>query len=119
MRGRTAALAIAVAMLLGSVSGRAQQQPIYGCGTAISCRPLGFSTNGPSGTGGVGFGVGLSFEPGFQVRIVAPPTPTPTPEKLRIFHRGISLLPPTSAPTPTPTPPPPPPTTPSSVSPRR
>jgi len=84
----------------------AQQQPIYGCGTAVSCRPLGFSasTSGPSGTGGLGFGVGLAFDPGFQFRIVVPPKPTPTPEKFRIFHKGISLLPPTAVPTPTPTP---------------
>ena len=104
MRVRTAALALATAMIPAPLAIIAQQQPIYGCGTAVSCRPLGFSTNGPSGTGGVGFGVGLAFEPGFQFRVVVPPMPTPTPEKFRIFHKGISLLPPTPVPSPTPTP---------------
>jgi hypothetical protein len=94
----------------------AQQQPTYGCGTAISCRPLGFSTNGPSGTGSMLFGVGASFDPGFKFSligvhtIVIAPRPTPAVERGRLFRLGVSLLPPTATPEPTPPPTPPPPT---------
>jgi hypothetical protein len=100
----------------------AQQQPAYGCGTAISCRPLGFSTNGPSGTGSMLFGVAAGFDPGFKFSligvhtIVIAPRPTPAVERGRLFRLGVSLLPPTATPEPTapPTPPPtPPPPTPS------
>ena len=90
----------------------AQQQPIYGCGTAISCRPLGFSTNGPSGTGSMLFGVAAGFDPGFKLSvigahtIVIAPRPTPAVERGQLFRLGVSLLPPTPAPTPVPTPPP-------------
>jgi len=90
----------------------AQQQPIQGCGTAISCRPLGFSTNGPSGTGSMVFGVAAGFDPGFKLSvigmhtIVIAPRPTSAVERGRLFRLGVSLLPPTPAPTPVPTPPP-------------
>jgi hypothetical protein len=88
----------------------AQQQPIYGCGTAISCRPLGNSTNGPSGTGSMLFGVAAGFDPGFKLSIVGAhtiviaPRPTPAVERGRLFRLGVSLLPPTPTPTPAPTP---------------
>src|SRR5512132_3697249 len=100
------------AMALAPLLTMAQQQPIHGCGTAISCRPLGFSTNGPSGTGGTLFGVAAGFDPGFRLSvigthtIVIAPRPTPAVERGRLFRLGVSLLPPTPAPTPVPTPPP-------------
>jgi hypothetical protein len=90
----------------------AQQQPIQGCGTAISCRPLGFSTNGPSGTGSMLFGVAAGFDPGFKLSIIGShtiviaPRPNPPVERGQLFRLGVSLLPPTPAPTPVPTPPP-------------
>lgn len=94
----------------------AQQEPIHGCGTAISCRPLGFSASGPSGTGSVLFGVGASFDPGFKFSvigvhtIVIAPRSTPAVDRGQLFRLGVSLLPPTR--TPEPTPPPTPPTPP-------
>jgi hypothetical protein len=100
------------AMALAPLLTLAQQQPIQGCGTAISCRPLGFSTNGPSGTGSMLFGVAAGFDPGFKLSvigahtIVIAPRPNPAVERGQLFRLGVSLLPPTPAPTPVPTPPP-------------
>ena len=104
------------AMMWAPLVTLAQQQPIQGCGTAISCRPLGFSTNGPSGTGSTLFGVGVGFDPGFKLSIIGghtiviAPRPTPAVERGRLFRLGVSLLPPTATPEPTPPPTPPPPT---------
>ena len=100
------------AMVFAPLLTVAQQQPIQGCGTAISCRPLGFTANGPSGTGSMLFGVAAGFDPGFRLSvigahtIVIAPRPTPAVERGQLFRLGVSLLPPTPAPTPVPTPPP-------------
>ena len=94
----------------GLVPAIAQQQPIHGCGTAISCRPLGFSTNGPSGTGSMLFGAAVGFDPGVKFSvigvhtIVIAPRPNPAVERGQLFRLGVSLLPPTAAPTPAQTP---------------
>ena len=112
MRVWRVGLGIIAAMGIGPLRAVAQQQPIHGCGTAISCRPLGFSTNGPSGTGSMLFGVAAGFDPGFKLSvigahtIVIAPRPTPAVERGQLFRLGVSLLPPTPAPTPVPTPPP-------------
>jgi hypothetical protein len=117
MRVWRVGLGIVAAMGIGPLGAVAQQQPIHGCGTAISCRPLGFSANGPSGTGSMLFGVAAGFDPGFKFSvigvhtIVIAPRPTPAVERGQLFHMGISLLPPTAVPTP-PTPAPTPPPTP-------
>ena len=115
--GRVGIVALG-AMALAPLLTLAQQQPIQGCGTAISCRPLGFSTNGPSGTGSMLFGVAAGFDPGFKLSIIGAhtiliaPRPTPAVERGQLFRLGVSLLPPTPVPTPAPTPPPTPPPTP-------
>ena len=119
--GRIGRVGIGVlgAMVFAPLLTVAQQQPIHGCGTAVSCRPLGFSTNGPSGTGSMLFGVAAGFDPGFKLSvigvhtIVIAPRPTPAVERGQLFHMGVSLLPPTAVPTP-PTPAPTPPPTPAS-----
>jgi hypothetical protein len=102
----TAAVGI---LFLAAASTVAQQQPIHGCNAAASCRPLGFSTlDKNAGFGGLFFGVGARFGPGFdifipassQILLAAPPTTF----RGEIFHLGVSLMHP--APTPTPFPPP-------------
>jgi len=111
MRGSRVAVGVLGAMTIAPLLAVAQQQPIHGCGTAISCRPLGFSTlSGPGGSGSLLFGVGFGWDPGFHLHIVAPqsivlaPKPTPLQEG-RLFHLGVSLLPQTPSPTPVPAPP--------------
>jgi hypothetical protein len=88
----------------------AQQEPVHGCGAAVSCRPLGFSTlTGNSNS--VVFG-GFSFCPGFSFHIVTPRPSAPSSEEtsqvgVRVIRlRNVSLLPsptPTPAPAPAPT----------------
>lgn len=93
----------------------AQQQPIYGCRTALSCRPspIGNSAladktlSGLLVTGGVGWGPGFHF--GMPIPSLQVPAPQPTAVvDARVFRlRDVRLLPspgPAITPAPTPTP---------------
>ncbi len=91
-------------MVLAPLRVAAQQQPIFGCRTALSCRPGPFgSALSEKETSGGFLGVGLSFAPGFRVRMVTPQAPpaeiTPVGGPSGIHLQGVTLLP-----TPTPTP---------------
>lgn len=112
MRGIRVLLGLAGAVVLVRLAG-AQQQPIFGCHSSLSCRtgPLRDNALNDRGAGSMLFGVGFAWDPGFQFRVVLPvdtsPTPTPLPgvdlQKFRL--RGVRLLPePTATPQPTPRP---------------
>jgi hypothetical protein len=108
MRVWRVAVGIVGTLAIAPLLSVAQQQPIQGCGAAISCRPRGFSALNANAGGGLLFGVAFAWDPGFKIFIVAPqnillaPKPTPEPERGRLFHLGVSLLPPTPTPTPAP-----------------
>ena len=97
------ALGLACVMAL-VYAASAQEAPVHGCGAAVSCRPLGFSTLGTNPNSLV-FG-GFRFGPGFQFYLVTPVAKPLSPEQpldgdVRIFHlRNVTLLPPTMTPTP-------------------
>jgi hypothetical protein len=99
-------LGLFVAIVLLSKAA-AQESPIHGCGGAVSCQPLGFSTNSTNPNSVVlgGFRIGPND---FHFYLVTPRAKTPRPEEypsndLRVFHlRNVSLLPPTPTPTPRP-----------------
>jgi hypothetical protein len=108
MRARIVLLALAAAAVLAPVRLAAQQQPIFGCRAALSCRPGPFgSALSEKETSGGFFGVGLNFAPGFHVRIVTPQAPpaqtTPAVGESGIRLQGVTLRP-TPSPTPAPTP---------------
>ena len=102
-------LGLAGTMALAPLLLLAQQKPIAGCNAALSCResPLGYSALEEPGLGGLLFGAGVRFGPGFQFFLVTPklaPSPTPSLEG-PMFHLRASLLSSLSAlPTPTPVP---------------
>jgi hypothetical protein len=106
MRSRHFVLGLAGTMALAPLLLLAQQKPIAGCNAALSCRdsPLGYSALKEPGQGGLLFGAGVRFGPGFQFFFVTPrfaPSPTPALEG-PMFHLRASLL--SSPPTPTPAP---------------
>ena len=108
MRGRLVLLVLTVAAAVAPLRLAAQQQPIFGCRAALSCRPgpFGSALSDKESSGGF-LGVGLSFAPGFHVRIVTPQAPpaetTPVVGASGIQLRGVTLLP-TPSPTPAPAP---------------
>jgi hypothetical protein len=117
MDSRGVALAWTVTGLaLSAAPAAAQQQPIFGCRSALSCRasPVGNSALAGDAGSGLLIGARFRFGPGFHFDLVTP-LRVPTPETSdwnRIFTmrlRDVSLLPTPAAPseataTPTPTP---------------
>ena len=94
-------LAAIVALLCAAA---AQEPPTHGCGAAVSCQPLGFSTLGTN-PNAVTFG-GFRFGASDVHFYVVTPRSRPNPEEysvndVRVFHlRNVSLLPRTPSPTP-------------------
>lgn len=105
-------LALAAAAVLVPFPIEAQQQPIFGCRHAISCRPspTGASALNDSGASGLLLGSSIRWGPGFHFGLVTPILKLPAPETsdaidIHAFRlRNVTLLPPPEA-TPTPTPP--------------
>jgi hypothetical protein len=112
MRGSRVLLGLAGAMALAPFAVVAQQLPMYGCRTALSCRPgpVSVSSLNDPASSSLLFGARLSWGPGVHFGFVTPllvsPASEPTPAvDAQVFHlRGVSLWPP---PTPTPAPAPP------------
>ncbi len=117
MRGRRLDLALFGLALAAAPAAVAQQQPVYGCRSAISCRPspIGNSANAGDAGGNMLIGGAVSFGPGLHFRMVTPlikipPAEPPGTSNNFTFHlRGVSLLP-TPQPAPEPGSPPPTPT---------
>ena len=112
MKRRVAVGLISAGALLAALAAGAQQQPIFGCRTAVSCRPSPISGSAlvDGSSSGTLLGVGISWGPGYNFRMVTPPpAPTPPPTtgiETRVFRYGVHLLP-TPEPTVTPAPRPP------------
>lgn len=101
-------------MVIGSArAARGQQQPIFGCRHAISCRnsPLSNSALNDAGASGLLVAGSVRWGPGFHLGPVTPLLKIPAVEpsesiELHGFHlRNVTLLP-----APEPAPPPPQPT---------
>jgi hypothetical protein len=105
---RRVVLAFTASVLLAGSATLAQQQPIFGCRTAVSCRPAPISGSAlaDGSSSGMLLGVGFAWGPGYSWRIVTPPPPPkaqPTATiETRVFH-DVHLLPPPE-PTVTPSP---------------
>lgn len=109
----------AAALLPGSLPANAQQQPIFGCRHAISCRnsPVGNSALNDLGTSGLLAVASVKWGPGFHFGLAVPLLKLPAAEPeaavdVHGFHlRNVTLLP-TPEPTPPPAAPTPPPSSP-------
>jgi len=110
-----AALSCLLTFLASTASG--QQQPIFGCRHAISCRPspVGNSALNDFGASGLLVGGSIRWGPGFHFGLAIPILNLPAAEPEAAidahgFHlRNVTLLPtpePDSPPSATPTPPP-------------
>ncbi|MDQ2978695.1 MAG: hypothetical protein M3R62_05705 [Acidobacteriota bacterium] len=117
MRGRRLDLALFGLALAAAPAAVAQQQPVYGCRSAISCRPSPIGNSALAGDSGSSMLVGASVRwgPGFHAGFVTsllkipPPEPPPWSNNFTFHLRGVSLLP-TPQPAPEPGSPPPTPT---------
>jgi hypothetical protein len=114
VRGRRLALAL-LGLALAAPAAVAQQQPVYGCRSAINCRPSPIGNSALAGDSGSSMLVGTSVRwgPGFHMGFVTsllkipPPDPPPWGNDFTFHLRGVSLLPPPPEPTPEPRSPPP------------
>jgi hypothetical protein len=107
MRSRLLLLGVAATIALGASTVVAQQQPIFGCRTSVSCRPSPLSNSAvlDGGSGSLLFGVGIIGGPDFNFRVVTPPANVPTPEPTStVDSHGFRLWSVTLRPTPTPAP---------------
>lgn len=109
IRSRTAAgfaFAISVALAGTARPALAQQQPIFGCRHAISCRPspVGNSALNDGGAGGLLVGGSVRWGPGFHFALVTPILKVPVLGPTESFDlHGIHLQNVTLLPTPEPT----------------
>jgi hypothetical protein len=114
VRGRRLVLAL-FGLALAATAAVAQQQPVYGCRSAINCRPSPIGNSALAGDSGSSMLVGASVRwgPGFHVGFVTsllkipPPDPLPWSNNFTFHLPGVSLLPPPPEATPEPRPPPP------------
>lgn len=107
MRALRFLLGVAATLALGAPALVAQQQPIFGCRTSVSCRPSPLSNSAvlDGGSGSLLFGVGIIGGPDFNFRVVTPLANAPTPDATSgVDTHGFRLWSVTLRPTPTPSP---------------